>query len=187
MKDIRGLVDKLKSAEVFVSNDEVAASAEVLANKIYESKYKRRDRTYEQVFKSCFIGRIAEVGLKKLLSADDRLDVFNDKWDIKDRSSYGSDLEVDGIKIEIKSQPGVWFELHKSALKTLRNNIQAQTLDLVITASYEPKDDGFVVRPVTVINPHKMLKYIKQSHFSEDRYFFDHRSAKRDGVCLLVR
>lgn len=186
MNRLMKLVEPLKS-EVFVSNEEVIAAATLLAEKIFNDIHKRRGRTYEQVFNSCFIGRIAEVGVKKLLDAEDKLDVFDDKWDVKDRSTYGCDLIYENMRIEVKSQNGEWFDIPTGGLKTLRNNIAEKVLDVVVTATYEKKNNGYLVKPCVIIDPYSMLQYMKPSHFSDDKFFFDHHSARRAGDCIMVR
>lgn len=186
MVNMNNLLEPLKG-EIFVSNEEVSDAAILLAEKIFNDKYKRRGRSYDQVFKSCFYGRIAEVGVKKLLKAEDKLDVFNDAWDVKDRSTYGCDLIAVGMRVEVKSQKGEWFDMPNDGLKTLRNNIAAKVLDVVVTASYKQSENGYVVTPRFIIDPYKMLQYVKPSHYRDNKSFFDHHSALRAGDCITVR
>lgn len=186
MNSMDRLAPALKG-EIFVSVEEVKTAALYLADKIFNDPHKRRGRTYEQVFKSCFIGRIAEVGVKKILNANDKLDIENDDWDVKDRNTYGHDLVYEGMRIEVKSQKGEWFDIPADGLKTLRNNIAERVLDVVVTASYEEKNHGYLVRPCVIIDPYSMLKYVKQSHYRDDKFFFDHHSAQRAGDCIMVR
>lgn len=186
MTNLNRLVEPL-NAEVFVTIEEVKKEALYLADRIFNDPHKRRGRKYEQVFKSCFFGRIAEVGVRKLLNADDKLNIENDDWDVRDRNTYGHDLVSEGMRIEVKSQKGEWFDIPADGLKTLTNNISAKALDIVITASYEEKNDGYLVRPRIIIDPYKLHRYMKQSHYSDNKFFFDHHSALRAGDCIMVR
>jgi hypothetical protein len=185
-KSITSLIESL-IGEVFVADHEVLEEAKVLADKIYAEPKKRRNRTYEQVLKCCIMGRIAEIGVKKMLGAEDKLDVFNDTWDINNRESYGCDLILNDMRIEVKSQAPSWFAIPKSGLKTLRNNIDEKVLDAVITASYKRQEDGYVVKPRVLIDPYKMLNYMKQSNFSEYKYYYDHHTAGRAGDCIIIQ
>lgn len=180
------IVESLKG-DVYVTDAEISEEARILADKIFAEPKKRRNRTYEQVLKCCHMGRIAEVGIKKMLGAQDKTDVMNDTWDLYDRETYGCDLLLDGLRIEVKSQEPSWFSIPVGGLRTLRNNIAEKVLDVVVTASYEKKDGGYVVRPRVVIDPYRMLDYMKPSHFKEDKYYYDHHSARRAGDCIIVQ
>ena len=179
------IIERLK-LEAVVTSEEVTTVATLLANKIFNDSRKCRGRTYNQVFKACFDGRIAEVGVKKLLNADDKLDIFNDTWNVADRSTYGCDLIADGTRVEVKSHNGKWFDLPEASLNTLRNNIAASVLDIIVTASYKHQNDNYIVKPHLVIDPYKMERYMHLSQYNTTRFFFDHHAAISAGSCIAV-
>jgi len=182
MKISSNIIDSLKS-EAFVTTDEVSDAVKLLAEKIYNHPRKCRGRSYEQVFNNCFYGTIAEVGIKKLLKAENRLDIFDDKWDVTDRDTYGYDLIIDNIRIEVKTQNSKWFALPSSSFSTLRNNIAAKVLDVIITASYRQYGDGYIVKSRLIIDPYLMNRYIQTSNFNSG-VWFNHNSALISGACI---
>lgn len=128
---------------------------------ITSSSYKRNGRTDEAIEGDILVGTIAEMGIANLLKTE----VVDERWDIKDRTTFASDVNYAGLRIEVKSHKHMrMFPVSKHSFATMLNNCRDKLIDVVIFAQVERThtEGWWGVTPTLIVDPYpKVIEFAK--------------------------
>lgn len=143
------------SRTTVISEEEVVATENYQStlNGILSSEKKRAGRTDEAIRADVLTGKVAECGIAKLL----KVDVFDEEWVLKDRSSYAKDVVYKGLRIEVKSTNSLrGFYVSTHGHEQLVANAKAHLIDALLFAHRErASSEGFwIVTPTLIVDPY---------------------------------
>lgn len=149
----------VKKLETPLSRVSFATDEEIRASLSFQHKVegiksepkKRNGRTDEAIEADCMAGQAAEIGIARLLGVE----VYDAKWDLKDRSTFAKDVVYEGVRIEVKSHK----HLRRFAVVNHSYNTMMKSLgefDVVVFAHVERAQapGNWIVTPTLIVDPY---------------------------------
>lgn len=176
------IADKLKSAgTIIIPLDEVMPRITGMVQAIYNNPKTRDGRDMQHIYE-CVKFVVIEHALVKALGGQ----LNPKKFDHTDISSYVIDVEVDGIKFELKVHgfnDHWWGYLNKPSEKLIARK---NHIDLVATAytKFNYEHQHVEITFALLIQAATIDLYLKPSKQNKNEHYYNHRLASPTGACI---
>lgn len=120
---------------------------------ILKEPKKRNGRTDGAIKADIMAGTVAEVGIAKLLKTE----VYDEVFDLKNRSTFSKDIVYCGLRIEVKSHKHLRrFSVVSHSYKTMMNSWGDKGFDVVLFAHIERTETPgyWTVTPTLIVDPY---------------------------------
>lgn len=183
-QQMNDIADKLKAAgTIIIPLNEVMPRITSMVQSIYNNPKTRDGRTLEHIYE-CVKFVVIEHALVKALGGQ----LNPKKFDHTDISSYVIDVDIDGIKFELKVHgfnDHWWGYLNKPSKKLIaRKNY----IDLVLTAytKFDYEKQHAEITFALLIQAASIDLYLKPSLQKKDEHFYNHPRAISNGACIKL-
>lgn len=159
------------SIKIPKDDTEIESKAHETALGVSAIHQSARNRTYLQIKEDCFYGTAREVGVARLGSG-----VVNHQepdFVSYDRSTFGWDVQIENLRLEIKPHTGKYFSVSKSVRQKLINN--QSEYDAIVSVEVRDVEDCVEIIPRLII-PSECVetRHFRVSKFNNNQYYYDH-------------
>lgn len=162
-----------QSVLVDASDPAVVSKAKATYKTVSTRSDRHEDlRTDDEILRDSFHGTIREVGISKITQG-----IVNEQTPVwADRTTYGWDVEVCDLKLEIKPQHGVFFAVSNKVAKKMINN--SDHYDYILTVKIIKMKEGismYKVIPCQLIKSKDFARKCTKSMYKDNQMYYNHK------------